>query len=419
MGFSYKEIETQSREEINQNALEQINRILSQVENTPYYKGKLPKEIECLNDFSKLPLLSKDDLRKAFPFGMLSCPKEDIVRMNASSGTTGIPTLSYCNKNDLDSFTQNEALHFSHTGLSQKDIMQVMVGCNLFTAGWGCYHGGIELGASIIPSGPGNTERQINLLKQLKPNYCFSNPSYLQHLLEMISQEDWKNISLKTAITGGEVLTKEFQKLAKEKYNLEIYNFYGMTEFSTHIASECHLHNGLHINENCFWPEIIDPETGQVLPDGEYGELVLTDLRREAMPLIRYRTGDCTRIIPEECSCGRTHRRIETITHRIDDMMIINGVNIFPSQIEECIYRSFDCATNYLIYLKKKEHLTKMHIDIEVKKELLENKCEIKNLEKNLMNTLKSYITIKPKLNFVVTGTLPEITGKTKRIVIK
>ena len=417
MNILYPKIETLAQSEIRKRQLQQINHTLSHVITTPYYKGKLSKEIKALDDIIQFPLLSKSDLRKAFPYGFLSCPMEQVIRFNASSGTTGIPTLSYCSQKDLRVLSQNEALHFSHAGLSSKDIMQCMIGFNLFTAGWCCYHGALELGVSVIPSGPGNTQRQIDLLKQLKANYCFSTPGYLQYLLGCISDKDRKEMALKIAMTGGEVLTREFQKLAKEKYDIEVYNFYGMTEFQGHIASECQCHNGLHVNENCYYVEVINPQTNEVVPDGEYGELVITNLNREAMPLIRYRTRDITRIIPDKCPCGRTHRRIEPITHRIDDMLIINGVNVFPSQIEECIYKHLSTATNYLIHVVEKDGLKKLLIDIELPNDLLNNVEGLKVLEKELISTMKAYITITPKLNFIPIGTLPEIQGKAKRVV--
>ena len=419
MSILYPEIETLSRDDIKACQFEKLNRMLDYASKTPFYKDRLPSKIKSFSDFQKIPFLSKNDLRDAFPYGLLSCPKENIVRVSASSGTTGIPTFSYCSKNDLNDFTRNEMLHFSHTGLSSADTIQCMTAFNLFTAGWGCYQGSIGLGATIIPCGPGNTQRQISLLKQLKPNYSFSNPSYLQYLLEVMTKDDFDNIELKVAITGGEVLTKEFQNLAKKKYNIEVYNFYGMTEFATHIGSECNYHDGLHINEDYLYAEIIDPDTGLVVPDGEYGELVLTNLKREAMPLIRYRTRDITRFIPQQCACGRTHIRMESITHRIDDMLIINGVNIFPSQIEECIYKNLDTATNYLIRISNNKSLKKMQIDIEIPKELLDNKMQLKVLEQNLIKSLKAYISITPKLKFVSCGTIPEIQGKTSKVIIE
>ncbi len=412
----YHKIETLNEKELKKYQLEQINKILSAVKHTPYYAGKLPEYIDSFDTFAKIPFLTKKDLRDAFPYGLLSCPKEKLVRISASSGMTGIPTLSYCSEYDLNEYTKNEMLHLSHTGLCKNDIIQCMMGFNLFTGGWGCYHGSIGLGATVIPSGPGNTQRQIELLKQLKARYCFSTPGYLQHLLGNISDKDWEQMNLKIAMTGGEPLTKEFQKLAKEKYDIEIYNFYGMTEFSTHIASECNLHNGLHINENYFYAEIVDPETGDILPDGEYGELILTNLKREAMPLIRYKTRDITRIIPDKCICGRTSRRIEPISHRLDDMLIINGVNIYPSQIEECIFKCFSSVTNYLIKINTKNAIKKLNIDIEIPDDIINNENKINKLKEKLIKTLKSYITITPALNFVPKHTLPEIQGKTKRV---
>lgn len=419
MKIVYPEIETLPISEIKSYQINKINTILSQVSNTPYYKGKLPKRVSSFADFEEIPFLTKNDLRNAFPYGLLSIPHKNLVRINASSGTTGIPTLSYCSKDDLRTFAENEVIHLSHAGIRANDIIQCMIGFNLFTAGWICYHGAIELGACVIPTGPGNTQRQINLLKQLKAEYTYSTPGYLQYLLESISEEDWKDIHLKKALTAGEVLTKEFQNLAKNKYNIEVYNFYGMTEFATEIASECYLHDGLHVNELYVYPEIIDPKTCKLLPDGEYGELVLTNLCREAMPLIRYRTNDYTRIIPEPCRCGRTHRRIEAISHRIDDMIIINGVNIYPSQIEECIYKNLYNATNYLIHVYENKGIKQVTIDIELKDSMLNDKENLVKFEMDLIKSLKSYITITPKLNFVPLNTFPEVTGKSKKVVFE
>ena len=232
-----------------------------------------------------------------------------------------------------------------------------------------------------------------------------------------MTNSDFSDIKLKKAITGGEPLSKNLQQLALEKYGIEIYNFYGMTEVSSHIASECSFHNGLHIAENYFYVEIINPDTEEVLPYGEQGELVITPLQQEAMPLIRYRTGDITCFIPETCPCGCTQKRIIPITHRKDDMMIINGVNIFPSQIEECIYKHVPMATNYLIHIIEKDGLKKLLIDIEISADLLSDLNYLETLEKALISTLHSYITISPKLNFVEKGSLCEICGKTKRIV--
>lgn len=417
MSILYPELETLSIDCIKQEQLKKINNMLSYIQQSSYYQNKYPTEVSSFDDFEKLPLISKQTLQQNFPYGLLSCTQEKIVRFNASSGTFGIPTLSYCTQNDLDDLAKNEAIHFSRAGVSDKNIIQCMMGFNLFTAGWCCYQGALQLGAAIIPSGPGNTQRQIDLLKQLKADYIFSTPGYLQHLLEFISAQEIVQMNVQKAITGGEVLTHEFQKLAKEQYGIEVFNFYGMTEFAGHIASECEYHQGLHINEDYFYVEIIDPKTGKTISDGEYGEVVVTNLKREAMPLIRYRTGDIAKIIPEKCSCGRTHRRLESITHRIDDMMIINGVNVYPSQIEECLYKHISTATNYLIHVTQKGGLKKLWVDVELPHEMLNNVDVLKKLKNELTVTLKSYITVTPNLNFVSLGTLEEIQGKTKRVV--
>lgn len=414
--FYNEKIETINSTEKEKLQLALINTQIKQALKAPYYQDKKLKQISGLSDIKNLPFTGKEDLRKAFPFKMLAIPHDQIVRFNASSGTTGIPTLAYFSKSDIKAHEENEAVHFFRAGVRKNTTFQLMSSLGLFAAGWCCLSGTSKIGASLIPSGYGNTERQIDLLLSLNADCCFSTPGYLQHLLEMIPSKDLEDIKLKTAITGGEPLSKNFQKMAFEKYGIEIYNFYGMTEVASHIASECSFHNGLHIAEDHFYIEIIDPDTGKVLPDGEYGELVVTPLKQEAMPLIRYRTRDITRIIKGNCPCGCTHRRIEPITHRIDDMMIINGVNVFPSQIEECIYRILPHTTNWQIEVEEKQFLKKIKIIIELQDELLSNETQSCHIRLQLINELKAHITVTPLVEFVTTGTLPEITGKAKRV---
>lgn len=417
MEFWNKKIETLSRNEIEKLQLERINIQLNQAKKSNWYKDKLPDHIKSLAEIKGLVFTSKAELRKGFPYEFLAIPHNDILRLNASSGTTGIPTFMAFSKRDLDTVSDNEARNLFMAGLRPNMILQEMMGFGLFVAGWVVYHATQKIGATILPTGPGNTIRQIELLDKLGASFTYSTPSYLQHILSQIPPEILLRMKLKKAVTAGEPLSEQFQNQSLKTYGIEIFNSHGLTEFGGPIAGECIFHKGLHLLEDRFYVEIIDPDTGKSLPDGEYGELVVTPLQQEAMPLVRYRTRDITRIIPGECPCGRTHRRIEPVTHRIDDMMIINGVNVFPSQIEECIYKHISTATNYLIHITEKEGLKKLLIDIEIPNELLNNEIGLKKLESQLTQTLKSYITVTPKLNFIPMGTLPEIQGKAKRVV--
>ena len=411
-----KKIESMSQDEIKKLQLELFNRQLKQASKAKAYKGKLPEKINDLSEIQKLPFTSKIDLRENFPYGFLAVPESKISRFNATSGTTGIPTLVYFTESDINNITERAIRQFTMAGLKKGEIVQTMLENNLFVGGWYHNNASLKMGLTVLPSGTGNTERQIRLLKSLKPKYCFSTSAYFLHVLNTLSEEELKELSFQKCIIGAEPTSMEARKIIKEKYHVEVYDLYGFTEAGGPFAQDCPFHEGLHIPEDHIYIEVIDPDTGLPVPEGEYGELVITPLRQEAMPLIRYRTRDITRIIPGVCPCGRTHRRIERITHRIDDMMIINGVNVFPSQIEECIYKNLTGATNYLIHIKEIKGLKKLKIDIELPDDILNNSEKLKNLNVIMTKSLRSVISVTPELNFVPLYTLPEIKGKAKRV---
>jgi len=408
-------LERMPQEELHALQLKLFNRQLQRAGRAPAYHGKLPEKIMNLSEIKTLPLTTKEDLRKNFPYGFLAVEKEKILRFNASSGTTGIPTLAYFTQSDIEYLTQRGVCHLKMAHLNSQNILQSMIVDDLFVGGWFPHNAALKMGITLLPAGKGNTKRQIDLLKQLKADAAVATCGYIQYLLNQLSDEDMAQINLKTVLIGSEPVSRAFCEVAREKYGIEIYESYGLTESGGPLAQECDCHNGLHMPEDQVYMEIIDPQTCEVLPDGEYGELVITPLEQEAMPLIRYRTRDITRIIPDTCRCGRTHRLIEPITHRLDDMLIVNGVNIFPSQIEECLYQHLPVATNYLIHVVDNNGLKKLIIDVELPDTLLQNKDE---LEEVLLQTLKGYITVTPKLNFVAIGTLPEVVGKAKRVDI-
>lgn len=412
-----EKIEYKPLTELKELQLKLFNQQLERASKTKAYKDKLPKKIADLSEIEKLPFTTKDDLRQNFPYGFLAVDRNKIARFNATSGTTGIPTLAFFTENDIDKITERGIRHLKMAGLGTNNVVQSMLGNGLFVGGWYHNNAAFKLGMTVLPTGTGNTKRQIELLKHLKADCVFTTSGYLQYFLNQLTDEDIPEINLKKALVGAEPLSRSFCKIALEKYGVEVYESSGMTEIGGPMSHECSYHNGLHVAEDYLYMEIIDPQTGEVLPDGEYGELVITPLQQEAMPLIRYRTRDITRIIPGNCPCGRTHRRVVSYLRRLDDMAIINGVNVYPSQIEECIYKHLTSATNYLIHIHETDGLKKMSIDIELSQDILNNKEKLYQLNKNLAKTLKSYITISPKLNFVPLGALPEVQGKAKRVV--
>lgn len=417
MTYFYDEkMECISRKELEKIQLELFNKQLARAKQTKFYQGKLPDKISDLSEIQNIPLTTKDDLKKNGTFDFLAIPVNEIARTCATSGTTGKPLLIFYSKSDLKNFAVSKARHYCCSGLESGKSIQCMMNLNLSVSNL-CHLACEEVSANFIPAGVGNSIKQLDVLESLGTEVCFATPNYLMHLCDLAKKEGRK-ITLKKAIVFGEPCSPALREKIMTEFGIEMYDNYGSTEMTGGVAAECHLHNGLHLEEDYYYVEIIDPETKKPLPDGEYGELVITPLTQEAMPFIRYCTHDITRIIPEPCPCGRTHRRIEPITHRIDDMMLINGTNVFPSQIEECIYKYLSAATNYLIHVTEKDNIKKLVIDIELPDEILNDKTAVKNLEEDLIQTMVSRIVVTPRLNFIPKGTLPEIQGKVKRVVV-
>lgn len=417
MTYFYDEkMECISRKELEKIQLELFNKQLARAKQTKFYQGKLPDKISDLSEIQNIHLTTKDDLKKNGTFDFLAIPVNEIARTCATSGTTGKPLLIFYSKSDLKNFAVSKARHYCCSGLESGKSIQCMMNLNLSVSNL-CHLACEEVSANFIPAGVGNSIKQLDVLESLGTEVCFATPNYLMHLCDLAKKEGRK-ITLKKAIVFGEPCSPALREKIMTEFGIEMYDNYGSTEMTGGVAAECHLHNGLHLEEDYYYVEIIDPETKKPLPDGEYGELVITPLTQEAMPFIRYCTHDITRIIPEPCPCGRTHRRIEPITHRIDDMMLINGTNVFPSQIEECIYKYLSAATNYLIHVTEKDNIKKLVIDIELPDEILNDKTAVKNLEEDLIQTMVSRIVVTPRLNFIPKGTLPEIQGKVKRVVV-
>ena len=412
-----EKIECMSHEELKKIQLELFNRQLQRANNAKAYKGKIPAKIEDFSEIQSIPFTTKEDLKENSPYGFLAVPFEKVVRTCATTGTTGTPILIFYTKEDLRNFAVSKARHYSICGLGKGDSIQCMMNLNLSVTNL-CHLACEEIGANFIPAGAGNSIKQLDTLETLETEYCFSTPNYLMHLCDL-AQKEGRKLTLKKALVWGEPCNELVKSRILNEFKIEMFDNYGSTEMAGGVAAECSYHNGLHLEEDYYYVEIIDPQTQKPVPDGEYGEMVITPLHHEAMPFIRYRTRDITRIIPEPCPCGRTHRRIEPVTHRIDDMLLINGANVFPSQIEECIYKHLSTATNYLIHVTQKDDLKKLVIDVELAQELLNNPEEVEKLEKTLIDTVQARISVSPIFRFLHQGSLPEAEGqKVKRVVI-
>lgn len=420
-----KSIETLPRQELEKLQLERIKSTLTVASNAPYYKDQFqkhnisPDAIRCLDDFRKLPFTTKADMRANYPFGLLAGNLEDAVRIHSSSGTTGNPTVIIHSQHDLDSWANLVARCLYMVGLRKKDVFQNSSGYGMFTGGLGFQYGAERLGALTVPAAAGNSKRQIKFITDFKTTALHAIPSYAIRLAEVFQEEgiDPTESSLKTLIIGAEPHTDEQRRKIERMLGVKAYNCFGMTEMNgPGVAFECLEQNGMHIWEDCYMVEIIDPETLQPLPDGEIGELVLTTLDRNMMPLIRYRTRDLTRIIPGECPCGRTHRRIDRIKGRSDDMFIIKGVNIFPMQIEKILVQFPELGSNYLITLETLHNQDEIIVEVELNELSTDNYIELENTRKEIVRRLKDEILVTPKVKLVKKGSLPQSEGKAVRV---
>lgn len=422
------EVETMSRNELEGIQLARLKSSLVRASVSPHY-GRLFKEqavdpdsINSLDDVRRIPFTTKDDLRENWPYGFLAVPKEELVRMHSSSGTTGRATVIFHTQHDIDTWTNMVARSMYMTGMRKGDVFQNMMTYGLFTGGLGFHYGAEKVGALIIPVGSGNSKRQIQLMKDFGTTVIHIIPSYALHLtsvFEEVGVNPRTDTDLKIAFLGAEPHSEKTRMKIEEFYGVEAFNSYGLSEMNgPGVAFECPEKNGMHIWEDNYIVEIIDPDTLEPVPDGEEGELVLTSLLREGMPIMRYRTKDLTRIIPGECPCGRTHRRIERITGRTDDMLILKGVNIFPIQIEKRLMEIPGVGTNFLIFLERKDFNDHMIIQVEVQKEFFSGDLkQLESLRKRITEELKSDILITPRVELVEPNTLPKSEGKAVRVV--
>ncbi len=419
--------EWMSREEIKRWQDEALRRSVAQAAKSRWYSTKFkewgigPEDIRTAEDITKFPFTTKEDLRLSYPDGMVAVDKEQLIRMHTSSGTTGTPTAIFHTREDIDCWAELMARCLAMAGATSKDVFQNMSGYGMFTGGLGLHYGAERLGMMVLPAGPGNTARQIKLIRDFHVTCIHATPSYAMHVAERMIQEDDdpKSLGLKRAFLGAEPYTEEMRFKLQDIYGFKAYNSYGLSEMNgPGVAFECQEQNGMHVWEDAYLVEIVNPETLEPVPEGEIGELVMTTLRRIAMPLIRYRTRDLTRIINDECPCGRKHRRLARMVGRSDDMLIVRGVNVFPSQIEEVIMRHKWIGGNYVIRLTKSGALDQMTVQVELAKGEFDGSVEtLRNLRAELQRQLKEQIGFTAQVEVLEPGSLPASEGKAKRVI--
>ena len=383
-------------------------------------RGLTPEDIATLDDIRRLPFTVKTDLRDTYPFGLFASPMSEVVRLHVSSGTTGKPIVVAYNKEDLEVWTAVMVRSFAACGLTHGDILQNAYGYGLFTGGLGAHYGGEALGATVIPISGGNTDRQIMIMRDFGVTAICCTPSYFTHLIDRAQELgiDLKDLPLRVGVFGAEPWTDSMRRHIEAEAGIRAFDIYGLSEIiGPGVAIECPLHSGLHIFEDYFYPEIVNPETGEALPDGEEGELVLTTLSKLAMPMIRYRTRDITALIPGACGCGRTLRRMRRIGRRSDDMFIIRGINVFPSQVEAALLAVEGTLPHYQIILTRERGLDEMEVQVEVTPEVFSDKIgAMEDLSKKLAHTLDRTIGLRAAVRLVKPHTIPRSEGKAKRV---
>ena len=423
--YLHEELETLTRTEIEALQFERLLRTVRRCMKSPFYQKRFaeahlsPEDIRSLNDLRKIPFTTKQDLRDNYPFGLAAVPMSEVVRLHSSSGTTGAPTVILHTQKDLDEWANAVARCLYMVGLRRGDVFQNSSGYGMFTGGLGFQYGAERLGALTVPAAAGNSKRQIKFIMDFKTTALHAIPSYAIRLAEVFQEEgiDPASTTLKTLVIGAEPHTDEQRKKIERMLGVKAYNSFGMTEMNgPGVAFECTEQNGMHFWEDCYLVEIINPETGEPVPDGEIGELVLTTLDREMMPLIRYRTRDLTRILPGKCPCGRTHLRIDRIKGRSDDMFIIKGVNIFPMQVEKVLVQFPELGSNYLITLETINNQDEMIVEVELSDLSTDNYIELEKIRKAISRQLKDEILVTPKVKLVKKGSLPQSEGKAVRV---
>ncbi len=421
------QVERLSRDELAARQLSAVRGTVAAALRTAFYRKRLgscgirtPDDIRGLDDIRRIPFTTKDDLRECYPRGLLSTEIQRVVRIHTSSGTTGIPTVIYHTQQDLDHWTALVTRSIAACGVSADDVFQNMMTYGMFTGGLGLHYGAERLGALVIPSSSGNTRRQLQLMRDFGTTVIHATPSYMFHMASKMEEYGFsrRDLVVQKAFLGGEPYSEQTRQKIEALFGIDVYNMYGLSEMNgPGVACECAAKTGMHLWEDAYILEIIDPVTGVDVDDGQSGELILTTLGREATPLLRYRTRDLTSVVPGACPCGRTHRRITRITGRSDDMLIINGANVFPSQIEEVIMRVPEVGNNYQICLKKEGALDKLIVRVEIYSKLFAGElAELERLRSSIAEQLRATIIISPTVELHEPGSLPAFELKAKRV---
>ncbi|MBR6268991.1 MAG: phenylacetate--CoA ligase [Bacteroidales bacterium] len=420
--------ECMSRDELRELQGRRLHKVVAYVyHNVPFYRNKMqemdisPDDINTIDDIVKLPFTTKQDLRDNYPFGLQAAPQSEIVRIHASTGTTGNPTIVGYTRKDIGVWSECMSRCLSAYGVGRDDVFSVAYGYGLFTGGLGAHYGVEILGGTVIPTSTGNTEKHVRLLRDLGVTGIACTPSYALHLAETMEKMGIKvsDLKLKCGAFGAEPWTENMRKEIESRLGLKAYNLYGLSEvMGPSVSYECECQDGSHINEDHFYPEIIDPVTCKRLPDGTPGELVFTTLTKEGMPVLRYRTRDLTRLLPGECSCGRTFVRMDRITGRSDDMLIIRGINVFPSQVESVLLSIPECAPRYKLIVDRVDNLDTLTVQVEVRQDYFaqgfDTLSPFTDLEKLVASKLKSVLSIAAKVQIKTPDTLARSEGKTK-----
>ncbi len=421
-----EDLETIPRDGLEKLQLKRLKTTFEYAVQSPYYKklfgglGLTANSFNHISDIRKIPFTTKEILRNNYPYGLVALPLRDAVRLHSSSGTTGNPTVIFHSQHDLDSWANLVARCLYSVGVRNTDVFQNTSGYGMFTGGLGFQYGAERLGCLTVPAAAGNSRRQIKFMQDFGTTAVHAIPSYairLADVFEEMGLDPHRDTRLKTLIIGAEPHTEEQRRRIEDLLGVRAFNCFGLSEMNgPGVAFECEYQNGLHLWEDAYYLEIIDPDTLEPVPDGEIGELVLTSLDRQAMPIIRYRTRDLTRILPGDCPCGRTHRRIDRIKGRTDDMFIIKGCNIFPMQIEKILLNTSEVGNNYLITLDTVDNADEMMIEVELKDLFTDDYSRLENLAKNLRHQIRDEVLVAPKIKLVESGSLPQSEGKAVRV---
>ncbi|HRS23962.1 MAG TPA: phenylacetate--CoA ligase [Paludibacteraceae bacterium] len=423
-----EEIECMSSSEMRKLQSERLKELVNKVyQNVEFYRKKMdekgvrPSDIRSIDDISKLPFTNKTDLRDNYPFGLFAAPMNEIVRIHASSGTTGKPTTVGYTKKDIENWQEVLARCLIMSGVTPEDIVQVSFGYGLFTGGLGIHYGAENVGCTVVPISAGNTRRQLQLMSDFGSTVLACTPSYALHLADAMSEFGYSlsDMKLKTGVFGAEPFSENMRLELEKKWGIKAFDIYGLSEImGPGVANDCEFHDGLHIHEDHFFPEVVDPKTKEPLPDGQQGELVFTTLTKEGIPLLRYNTHDLTTLNRERCECGRTLVRMKKITGRSDDMLIIRGVNLFPSQIEQVLLEMRETSAHYMLYVDRENNLDILELKVELDEtKMVDTIKDLMSLSRKIEHSLHSALGLSVKVTLVEPKSIPRSEGKAVRVI--